>query len=751
MRKWILAGVLLVATTVLAIGGTTIVKQIDTIVSSVTNGDITLTPNGTGDVIISSGTATTVPYFDASKQLVSSAVTPTELGYVSGVTSAIQTQIDAAGGTITALTGDVTASGSGSVTASIGSGVIVDADVNASAAIDASKLADGTVSSTELQYINSLSSNAQTQIDAIDFDSVSPMTTSGDIIYGGASGTGTRLAKGTDAQVLTLTSGIPAWEDSTGGGGGGSYINYAQQNETNWDIETGDTTDWSVLWNGATGTLAVTSTAANVKVGTYAMEINLAESGDVVSYDMGDPLTIGENGNCIASFYYMGLDTNVTARVWDADSSAYVSGTATLTASTGFTRNEELSFVCEGGVEYHLRFLGGGDAATGYVDHIWGGENYNVGSVDTQDVFSARIAATTGVVSQENVDWINGDCAPSGSGVFPCTLNKTYANKLNCQATMDTASAQNDHTYYDLAGSTTNKVQFRTYSEATTAASVWSFMISCQLVGSDAPVAAVKADQTDYPWTSYSPTLTGFGTTSSEVFFHRRVGENLEVIGYYTAGTVAASLASITLPDTRTINTTVISKGNTTAASGQIVGRWGSSGTNDKGRLLTATATDGGLIYYSNGGTATSLLAVNGNAIIASSSFMSVSFTVPIDGWDASTSNRVKFMVTTSADTVTGTEAAIIEDGSSTTTVTEQTGDWLSGSCTNPGTGQYTCTINSGIFSSRPSCQITALNDNYVPEIDEPTLTTTNITITFQNTGGSSVDTDFSLFCIGPR
>jgi hypothetical protein len=36
-----------------------------------------------------------VPYLDASKVLTSSAVTPTELGYVSGVTSAIQTQISA--------------------------------------------------------------------------------------------------------------------------------------------------------------------------------------------------------------------------------------------------------------------------------------------------------------------------------------------------------------------------------------------------------------------------------------------------------------------------------------------------------------------------------------------------------------------------------------------------------------------------------------------------------------------------------
>lgn len=49
-------------------------------------------------------TATTVPYFDASKNLISSAVTPTELGYLSGVTSAIQTQINAKGaGTVTSV------------------------------------------------------------------------------------------------------------------------------------------------------------------------------------------------------------------------------------------------------------------------------------------------------------------------------------------------------------------------------------------------------------------------------------------------------------------------------------------------------------------------------------------------------------------------------------------------------------------------------------------------------------------------
>jgi len=60
------------------------------------------------------------------------------------------------------VSGDITIADTG--VAAISSGVIVNADINASAAIDASKLADGSVSNTELQYINSLTSNAQTQL-----------------------------------------------------------------------------------------------------------------------------------------------------------------------------------------------------------------------------------------------------------------------------------------------------------------------------------------------------------------------------------------------------------------------------------------------------------------------------------------------------------------------------------------------------------------------------------------------------------
>ena len=48
----------------------------------------------------------------------------------------------------------------------LASNAVVDASIASGAAIDATKIADGSVTSTEFQYINTLSSNAQTQIDA---------------------------------------------------------------------------------------------------------------------------------------------------------------------------------------------------------------------------------------------------------------------------------------------------------------------------------------------------------------------------------------------------------------------------------------------------------------------------------------------------------------------------------------------------------------------------------------------------------
>src|SRR5262245_11256295 len=68
------------------------------------------------------------------------------------------------GGGMTALTGDVTASGTGSVAATIAAGAVTNAKV--AAGIDAVKIGDGSISNAEFQFLNGVSSAIQTQIDS---------------------------------------------------------------------------------------------------------------------------------------------------------------------------------------------------------------------------------------------------------------------------------------------------------------------------------------------------------------------------------------------------------------------------------------------------------------------------------------------------------------------------------------------------------------------------------------------------------
>ena len=72
-----------------------------------------------------------------------------------------------------AMSGDVTISNTG--VTSIASEVINNADINGSAAIDASKIHNGTVSNTEFAYLNGLGSNIQSQLDGITAGQVSTL------------------------------------------------------------------------------------------------------------------------------------------------------------------------------------------------------------------------------------------------------------------------------------------------------------------------------------------------------------------------------------------------------------------------------------------------------------------------------------------------------------------------------------------------------------------------------------------------
>ena len=148
-------------------------------------------------------------------------VTSAEFQYINTLSSNAQTQLDTkitASSTDTLTNKTIDHDGTGNSITNI-----ANASIKASAGIDATKIADGTVTSTEFQYINTLSSNAQTQLDA----------KQASLTFGISSGNVTKAGSGiVDDDFIridgTTMEGRSASEVLTDIGGLGTTLNSAQ-------------------------------------------------------------------------------------------------------------------------------------------------------------------------------------------------------------------------------------------------------------------------------------------------------------------------------------------------------------------------------------------------------------------------------------------------------------------------------------------------------------------------------------------
>jgi len=106
-----------------------------------------------------------------------------------------------------------------------------------------------------------------------------------------------------------------------------------------------------------------------------------------------------------------------------------------------------------------------------------------VGTSDCENIFTA-IVSNADVVSNENVDWLNGNCTDAATGRATCIFNTSiFSSPPNCLAVANDSSNLNQITCSLTLSPTTSQVGIDCKSNATD--SNQNFTLICQRTGSD--------------------------------------------------------------------------------------------------------------------------------------------------------------------------------------------------------------------------------------------------------------------------
>jgi len=191
------------------------------------------------------------------------------------------------------------------------------------------------ISPTELSYLNNVSSNIQTQLDG---KLSSTGGTKGDIYYANTSGTFVKLPIGTSGQVLTVSSGQPAWAAPSGGGTTGITSVSASSSSSGFSLSSTTTS------GAASISFSVTASTARTTLGLgtandVTFQSATTSTGSTNGFRVGNVAmaSVGGTGN-------INLDTNTS--FYGTNSSAthsvnsvinWVSNSTTFTIGNGIT------------------------------------------------------------------------------------------------------------------------------------------------------------------------------------------------------------------------------------------------------------------------------------------------------------------------------------------------------------------------------------------------------------------------------
>jgi hypothetical protein len=211
-----------------------------------------------------------------------------------------------------------------------------------------------------------------------------PMTTLGDVIVGGASGSPSRLPVGAEGQVLTVVSGEPEWANSASG--------FSNPMTTLGDLIVGDT-------------------------GGAAKRLAAGSEGQVLTLSSGEPSwTTPSGGDSTPVGGYVFVQTNLTGAE-EPDPANYIKLTAGLTGSGQYNEGKLTSESVTGSAPLVVATAVIDDAASpmdGQTVHLLNTENrYIMPGTSAGTVANDQMQTLTGTLSMGNGMRLSGS-----SGVF---------------------------------------------------------------------------------------------------------------------------------------------------------------------------------------------------------------------------------------------------------------------------------------------------------------------------------------------
>lgn len=379
-------------------------------------------------------------------------------------------------------------------------------------------------------------------------------------------------------------------------------------------------------------------------------------------------------------------------------------------------------------------------------------------NIQLNNVYSAQMNSF-GTVSNENTDWINGSCSYASSE-WTCPFNTGLVTTgMNCtvNVTDDTSGAS-----VRAVTSTSASVKFKPVQDGT-AYFQKPVSITCQKGAGDyQSTDAYISSNSNYSSASSTPTFTGMSsfTPSTDMCTHSRYGEDMIVRCSMSVGAAAASLNSMTIPDSKSLDSAKLKNTATTSGPCKDVGTWRQNGGTAYGAILACPGTSTTILYFGKYTNSSGQLTPQLANDITTGTLIDINYRIPISGW--TNSNLIVASLqgtpnipgsTVKVDQLTftfGTTNASTQCSASPCSYLDQLGSGGVTSVTRSGTGSYT--LNVARTYSKLKCPNTALEGGGVPNgaVGSSCANCSSLSFTTQRTStGTNTDANGTMTCYG--